>query len=101
MLKNNKLDPIAYSLHEGVLYRRVVEGGQSFQAIYMPRTPESLIQAILQAAHDITDITDIGHNGFPRTYSAIRRLYYWKGIKKLYYNTAGTATRVSYTRLLQ
>ena len=25
---------------------------------------------------------DSGHNGFPRTYSAIRRLYYWKGIKE-------------------
>ena len=47
MLKNNKLDPIAYSLHEGILYRRVVKGGQSLQAIYVPRTPESLIQAIL------------------------------------------------------
>ena len=77
MLKNGKLDPIVYSLHEGVLYRRVVEGAQSFQAIYVPRTPESLIQAILQAAHD-----EAGHNGFPRTYSAIRRLYYWKGIKE-------------------
>ena len=77
MLKNGKLDPVAYSLQEGVLYRRVVEGGQSFQAIYVPRTPESLIQAILQAAHD-----ESGHNGFPRTYSAIRRLYYWKGIKE-------------------
>ena len=43
----------------------------------MPRTPESLIQVILQAAHD-----ESGHNGFPRTYSAIRRLYYWKGIKE-------------------
>ena len=28
--------------------------------------PESLIRAILQAAHD-----ESGHNGFPRTYSAI------------------------------
>ena len=43
----------------------------------MPRTPESLIQSILQTAHD-----ESGHNGFPRTYSAIRRLYYWKGIKE-------------------
>ena len=68
MLKNGKLDPIVYSLHEGVLYRRVVEGAQSFHAIYVPRTPKSLIQAILQAAHD-----EAGHNGFPRTYSAIRR----------------------------
>ena len=77
MLKNCKLDPVAYSLQEGILYRRVIEGGQSFQVIYVPRTPESLIQAILQTAHD-----ESGHNGFPRTYSAIRRLYYWKGIKE-------------------
>ena len=77
MLKNGKLDPLAYSLHEGVLYRQVIEGGQSFQVIYVPRTPESLIQVILQAAHD-----EAGHNGFPRTYSAIQRLYYWKGIKE-------------------
>ena len=39
--------------------------------------PESLIQSILQTAHD-----ESGHNGFPRMYSAIRRLYYWKGIKE-------------------
>ena len=39
--------------------------------------PPSLIQSILKAAHN-----DSGHNGFPRTYSAIRRLYYWKGIKE-------------------
>ena len=66
MLKNGKLDPVAYNLQEGVLYRRVIKGGQSFQAIYIPKTPESLIQAILQTAHD-----ESGHNGFPRTYSAI------------------------------
>ena len=77
MLKNGKLDPIAYSLQEGILYRRVIKGGQSFQVIYVPRTPESLIQSILKTAHD-----ESGHNGFPRTYSAIRRLYYWKGIKE-------------------
>ena len=77
MLKNGKLDPVAYSLQEGILYRRVIKGGQSFQAIYVPRTLESLIQVILQTAHD-----ESGHNEFPRTYSAIRSLYYWKGIKE-------------------
>ena len=39
--------------------------------------PESLIQSILKTAHDKS-----GHNGFPRTYSAIRNLYYWKGIEE-------------------
>ena len=77
MLKNGKLDPIAYSLQKGILYRRVIEEGQSFQVIYVPRTPENLIQSILKTTHD-----ESGHNGFPRMYSAIRRLYYWKGIKE-------------------
>ena len=77
MLRRGKLDPIAYSIEDGVLYRHVTEGGQSFHAIYIPKTPQSLIQSILKATHN-----DSGHNGFPRTYSAIRRLYYWKGIKE-------------------
>ena len=77
MQENGKLDPVAYSLQEGILYHQVIEGGQSFQVIYVPKTPESLIQSILKTAHD-----ESGHNGFPRTYSAIRRLYYWKGIKE-------------------
>ena len=77
MLENGKLDPVAYSLQEGILYRQVIDGGQSFQVIYIPKMPESLIQSILQTAHD-----ESGHNGFLRTYSAIQRLYYWKGIKE-------------------
>ena len=82
MLENGKLDPVAYSLQEGILHRCVIEGGQSFQAIYIPKTPESLIQSILKTAHD-----ESGHNGFPRTYSA--------------FNTAEIATHANYTRLLQ
>ena len=70
MLRQGKLDPVAYSIEDGVLYRRVTEGGQSFHAIYIPKTPQSLIQSILKAVHN-----DSGHNGFPRTYLAIRRLY--------------------------
>ena len=77
MLRQGKLDPIAYSMEDGVLYCHVTEGGQSFHAIYIPKTPPSIIQSILKAAHN-----DSGHNGFPRTYSAIRRLSYWKGIKE-------------------
>ena len=66
MLICGRLDPLVYSIDDGVLYHRVIEGGQTFQAIYIPRTPPGLIQSILKATHD-----DSGHNGFPRTYSAI------------------------------
>ena len=36
MLRRGKLDPLVYSMNDGVLHRRVVEGGQTFQAIYVP-----------------------------------------------------------------
>ena len=62
MLKRGKLDPLVYSMNDGVLHQCVIEGGQTFQAIYVPRTPPGLIESILKAAHD-----DSGHNGFPRT----------------------------------
>ena len=96
MLKNGKLDPVAYSLEEGILYRQVIKGGQLFQVIYVPRTPESLIQMILQTAHD-----ESGHNGFPRTYSAYSGCITGKESKKMYFSTAEIAIHVNYTRLLQ
>ena len=32
---------------------------------------------VLQSAHD-----DLGHNGFPRTYAAVKQVSYWKNIKE-------------------
>ena len=95
MLTRGKLDPLVYSMNDGVLHRRVVEGGQTFQAIYVPRTPPGLIESILKAAHD-----DSGHNGFPRTYSAISNIT-GKVSKKTYGNIAPIATLVNCTGLLQ
>ena len=43
MLRRGRLDPLVYSINDGILYRHVIEGGQTFQAIYVPRTPPSLI----------------------------------------------------------
>ena len=36
-----------------------------------------LIFQVLRTAHD-----DLGHNGFPRTYAAIKRVFFWKGMKE-------------------
>ena len=36
MLRRGRLDPLVYSINDGILYRRVIEGGQTFQAIYVP-----------------------------------------------------------------
>ena len=74
-LQHNKLDKEYYSLDENeLLTRKVIDGGHEFHAIYLPSV---LILQVLQTAHD-----DLGHNGFPRTYAALKRVFYWKGMKE-------------------
>ena len=74
-LRNNRLDKEYYSLDEKeLLTRKVIDGGHKFCAIYLPSV---LIFQVLQTAHD-----DLGHNGFPRTYAAIKRVFFWKGMKE-------------------
>ena len=64
-LQNNRLDKEYYSLDENeLLTRKVIDGGHEFHAIYLPSV---LIFQVLQTAHD-----DLGHNGFPRTYAALK-----------------------------
>ena len=38
--------------------------------------PRALTGQILRMAHD-----ELGHNGTHRTYTILKRLYYWKGLK--------------------
>ena len=48
--------------------------GNEFKPVVLPR---SLVDHILITVHNHG-----GHNGFPRTYAAIRQLYYWVGMKR-------------------
>ena len=74
-LQNNRLDKEYYSLDENeLLMRKVIDGGHEFHAIYLPSI---LIFQVLQTAHD-----DLCHNGFPRTYAALKRVFFWKGMKE-------------------
>ena len=74
-LQNNRLDKEYYSLDENeLLTRKVIDGGHKFHAIYLPSV---LIFQVLWTAHD-----DLGHNGFPRTYAALKRVFFWKGMKE-------------------
>ena len=74
-LRNNRLDKEYYSLDENeLLMRKVIDGGHEFCAIYLPSV---LIFQVLRTAHD-----DLGHNGFPRTYAAIKQVFFWKGMKE-------------------
>ena len=74
-LRNNRLDKEYYSLDENeLLTRKVIDGGHKFCAIYLPSV---LIFQVLRIAHD-----NLGHNGFPRTYAALKIVFFWKGMKE-------------------
>ena len=74
-LQNNRLDKEYYSLDENeLLMRKVIDGGHEFRAIYLPSV---LIFQVLRTAHD-----DLGHYGFPRTYAALKRVFFWKEMKE-------------------
>ena len=71
-LQHNKLDKEYYSMDEnGLLTRKVEDGGHEFHTIYLPNV------LVFQVLHN-----DFGHNGFPRTYAALKRVFYWKGMKE-------------------
>ena len=76
-LEHNKLDKEYYKIEDELLKRKVVDGGHEFWSIYLPSSLASLVLQMLQAAHD-----DLGHNGFPRTYAAVKWIFYWKNIKE-------------------
>ena len=95
LLRRGKLDPLVYSMNDGVLHRRVVEGGQMFQP-YTSRERHQVNRVILKAAHD-----DSGHNGFRELTQQSDDYITGKELKKTYGNIALTATLVNCTGLLQ
>ena len=70
MLRRGKLNPLAYSIDDGVLYRHVTEGGQAFDAIYVvrrrgrlaPRQPLSVC-ALLPAYEENRHLRPLGNLG--------------------------------------
>ena len=61
-------------MEDDLLKQKVVDGGHEFWSIYLP---SSLLLQVLLAAHN-----DLRHNGFPRTYTAVKQVFYWKNIKE-------------------
>ena len=59
---------------DDLLWQRISDNSQEFKPVVLPN---SLISTALLLAHDHT-----GHNGFRRTYTALKWLYSWKGMKK-------------------
>ena len=62
-----------YFVKNNVLFRSIVENGHKFKVRVIP---ESLQDVVLHLGHNQS-----GHNGYQRTYAAIKHLYYWKGMR--------------------
>ena len=62
-----------YFVKNNVLFRSIVDNGHKFEVRVIP---ESLQDVVLHLGHNQS-----GHNGYQRTYAAIKRLYYWKGMR--------------------
>ena len=73
-LKNEKISSKIFIREEGVLRRLWIEETESFNCIVVPKV---LQQSLLILAHDKS-----GHNGAKRTYAALKRNYYWQGMRK-------------------
>ena len=62
-----------YFVKNDVWFRSIVDNGHKFEARVIP---ESLVDVVLHLGHNQS-----GHNGYQRTYAAIKCLYYWKGMR--------------------
>ena len=63
-----------YLIKNGILYRSVIDNGHKFEAAVVS---EDLIGTVLHLGHNQSS-----HNGYQRTYAAIKHVYFWKGMRK-------------------
>ena len=71
--KGNIIEGQLYVIQDKILKRYVIDGNNMYETIVILR---ALTAQILKIAHD-----NLGHNGTHRTYTLLKRLYYWKGLK--------------------
>ena len=62
-----------YVVKNNVLFRSILDNGHKFKARVIP---ESLVDVVLHLGHNQS-----GHNGYQRTYAALKLLYFWKGMR--------------------
>ena len=72
--ENNNLDKNAYTMENNILKQKTIDNGLLYTPILVP---DILKDCLLILAHDKQ-----GHNGFRRTYAALKNRNHWKGMKK-------------------
>ena len=60
-------------MKDKLLKRYVIGGNNTYETTVIPR---AITAQVLRMVYD-----NLGHNGTHRTYTLLKRLYYWKGLK--------------------
>ena len=71
--KGNIVEGQLYLVRDKILKRYVIDGDNTYETTVIPR---ALTTQILRMAHD-----ELGHNGTHRTYTLLKRIFYWKELK--------------------
>ena len=71
--KGNIIKGQIYMVKDKLLKRYVIDGDNTYETTVIPR---AITAQVLQMAYD-----HLGHNGTHRTYTLLKKLYYWKGLK--------------------
>ena len=79
-----------YFVKNNILFRSIVENGHKFKVRVIP---ESLKDVVFHLGHNQS-----GHNGYQRTYAAIKHLYYWKGMRTQVLHYCKTCKVLQYKR---
>ena len=83
-----KLDKKHFTMEDEIFKKKTVING----ILYTPTVvPDVLKDCLLLLAHNKQ-----GHNGFKRTYSSLKQMYHWKGMKKTiqrHCNTCSTCAK--------
>ena len=69
-----KLDKKHFTMEDAILKKKTVINGILYTLTIVP---DVLKDCLLILAHDKQ-----GHNGFKRTYSSLKHMYHWKGMKR-------------------
>ena len=83
-IENGNIIGQLYVVKDKLLKRYVIDGNNTYETTIITR---AITAQVLQMVHD-----NLGHNGTHRTYTLLKRLYYWKELKpsvakhiKMYY----------------
>ena len=71
--KGNIIKGQTYMVKDKLLKRYVIDGNNTYETTVILR---AITAQVLRMVHD-----HLGHNGTHRTYTLLKKLYYWKGLK--------------------